>query len=304
MSLADPPASSLPHKQRGLSLLLIGLVLAATSGALMKNLADDLSVALIIWFRFVGFTLLMLPVVVYLQGRAQVLRPIQPKIQLLRGVLMVSGTACFVIGARTLDYAEAITILYIYPFIITMCAPFLLGEPSRLLSWLGVIGGFFGVLLVARPSAEGLASTGALWVLACGVMVAAQMILNRRLGSVSNPMLTAFWGAVVAAVVVTPTLPWVWQVLEPLQLVQLCLLAALAAISQTLVAFAYARVPAADLAPFSYAEIVAAIGLGYLFFGTLPDALAWLGSAIIVGSGVLVARIQRGRITFRRQPKI
>jgi drug/metabolite transporter (DMT)-like permease len=67
---------------------------------------------------------------------------------------------------------------------------------------------------------------------------------------------------------------------------------------------AFARAPASELAPFTYSEIVSAVLIGLIMFGTLPDLLSWAGIALIILSGVIVARVQAGRLVFRRQPKI
>lgn len=301
MAQSHPSSGSL---KSGLVPLLCGLSLAALSGAVMKGLSDELPAFLIVWVRFMGFVALMMPVVLWRSGRARIFAPVMPMTQVLRGVMMAAGTTCFIVAARTLDFAEAITLLYIYPFLITLLAPVFLNEPPRLLTFLGVAGGFAGVLLVARPSADGLAAAGTPFALAAGALIAGQMILNRRLGGAVDPLLTSFWGACVVTMLITPFAPWIWQAVTAAQAGKLALLAAMAAFSQTLVTVAFSRAPAADLAPFTYMEIIAGVVIGLVVFGTLPDALSFLGMAIIIASGVMVARIQRGRITGRRQPKI
>ena len=301
--MAQHDAASGPLRS-GLVPLLCGLSLAALSGAVMKGLSDELPAFLIVWVRFLGFALLMAPIVLWRQGKARAFAPVMPRAQVLRGVMMAAGTVCFIISARTLDFATAITLLYVYPFLITLLAPVFLNEPPRLLTFLGVASGFAGVLLVARPGADGLAAAGTPFALMAGALIAGQMILNRRLGGAVDPLLTSFWGACVVTMLVTPFAPWIWEAITAAQAGKLALLAAMAALSQTLVTIAFSRSPAADLAPFTYMEIVAGVGIGFAVFGTLPDALSFLGMAIIIASGVMVARIQRGRITARRQPKI
>ena len=62
----------------------------------------------------------------------------------------------------------------------------------------------------------------------------------------------------------------------------------MATISHVFLVFAFRFAPASTLAPLQYLEIVAATTFGYLVFGDFPDALKWLGIAIIVGSGLFV----------------
>ena len=45
------------------------------------------------------------------------------------------------------------------------------------------------------------------------------------------------------------------------------------------------------IAPFTYFEIIAAILIGLVMFGTLPDLLAWVGMALIITSGTVVKRL-------------
>ena len=194
-----------------------------------------------------------------------------------------------------MDYAEAIAVLYVYPFIIAMVSPWLLGEPTRLSSWLGIVGGFAGIMLIIRPSPDGFANPGTIWVLGTGMLVAGQLILNRKLGRDVSPWLTSIWGAGTATVLLTPTMLPAWTPMETEQLLLLLVLGALAAISQTMLAIAFARSPAAELAPFTYSEIVAGIGIGFVIFGSLPSLLSWVGIAIVILSGVLVARSQMAR---------
>ena len=58
----------------------------------------------------------------------------------------------------------------------------------------------------------------------------------------------------------------------------------------------FARAPAAFLAPFTYLEIVVAVPIGQVMFGTLPDAVAILGMVLIIAAGLVVARPPKSRV--------
>lgn len=42
------------------------------------------------------------------------------------------------------------------------------------------------------------------------------------------------------------------------------------------------------MAPFNYTQIVTLAALGFFVFGAFPDALTWVGAAIVIGSGLYV----------------
>ena len=51
--------------------------------------------------------------------------------------------------------------------------------------------------------------------------------------------------------------------------------------------------PAGVLAPSTYVMLVFAAHIGYVVFGTLPDVATWIGMALIVAAGLLIAHGER-----------
>jgi drug/metabolite transporter (DMT)-like permease len=156
---------------------------------------------------------------------------------------------------------------------------------------------------VMRPEFEQV-DAGNLYIFACAVMVSVQLALNRKLGLVSPPLVTAFAGALCAALALTLLLPGSWQPIPADAWVYIGLLVVTGAINQTLLVFAFAHADASTLAPFTYFEIVSAVIFGYLFFETLPTLLSWAGIALITVGGLYVSRALRMRNIPRRGVKI
>ena len=75
-------------------------------------------------------------------------------------------------------------------------------------------------------------------------------------------------------------------------------------LSQTMIVFSFSRATASTLAPFTYFEIVAAVAIGFLMFGTLPVWISWLGIFLITVGGYIVARSLPSREVPQRNPKI
>jgi drug/metabolite transporter (DMT)-like permease len=288
--------------RQGIIFIILGLSIASLSGAIMKLLSDDLSAIQITWFRFCGFALIMLPIVIIRFGRAA-LKPARPGIQVIRGLSMAAGASTFVIGVQTVEFADAIAILYAYPFLLIILAVIFLGERTRVGGWLAVIGGFIGVLLVMRPEFKSL-NTGTLWVFISAIIISIQLVLNRKLGSLSHPFVTSFYGAMSAFVVLTFFLPFHWQ---PFNLGNIWLIGSMiicGAVSQILIVSSFAKTTASTLAPFTYFEIVAAVIIGYFIFDTLPGWISWAGITLICVSGLTVARSLPARQPSQPVPKI
>lgn len=280
--------------------MLLALCLAALSGALMKILTESMSPPLVSWFRFAGYALLLVPIALWRVGPA-CFRPARPRVQVARGLMLAAGNTAFMYGVRHVDYANAIAILYVYPFIMVALSAWVLGESVSKSAWLGVFGGFTGVLLVVRPDPTGI-DLAALFILFTGSMVALQMLFNRKLGVLADPVVVSLWGALGATAALSFTVPFVWQVPNADQMVLIMTLAVLTALSQTLMITAMSMASADRIAPFTYFEIIAAVMIGVVIFGTLPDVLSWIGMALIITSGTVVKRLP-GVLKLRRREK-
>ena len=68
---------------------------------------------------------------------------------------------------------------------------------------------------------------------------------------------------------------------------------ALATFGHLVVVLAFRLASASILAPFQYLEIVTGTLIGYWLFGEFPDALKWLGIAIIISSGIYLFMRER-----------
>jgi len=288
--------------RQGIILIVVGLIVASFAGAIMKILTEDLSPIQITWIRFFGYTLIMLPIVMIRFGRSA-LKPARPGIQVIRGITMAGATVAFITGVQTVDFADAIAILYAYPFLLVLLAVMFLGERVNLAGWLGIFGGFIGVLLVMRPEFKSF-NSGTMWVFLSAIIISIQLALNRKLGTLSHPLVTSFWGALTATIVLSFFLPFNWQPIGMDILWLITMLVICGCINHTLIVFSFAKATASTLAPFTYFEIVAAVAIGYFMFGTLPIWISWVGIFLITISGLIVARSLPSRETPQRSPKI
>jgi drug/metabolite transporter (DMT)-like permease len=56
----------------------------------------------------------------------------------------------------------------------------------------------------------------------------------------------------------------------------------------------------AVVAPFRYTPVPLSLALGYWWWGDVPDALAWVGIALVVGAGLYTLQRERlGRVALR-----
>lgn len=267
-------------------ILLVALALASFSGGLMKILTATMEPALISFLRFLGHFIILFPLALFRHGK-KVFKPAHPKVQILRGCALVLGNTAFIYGVQHVDYANFIAILYIYPFLMISLSVWILNETVSRSTWLGVFGGFAGVILVLRPNIIQMDFNG-LFIVFTGLMVAFQMLLNRKLGMTNSPLIVAVWGAFFACFISSLFVPFFWNVRSKIELFIIIILSITTALSQTLMIVAMSWASADKVAPFTYFEIPSATLVGFLFFQTLPDLLSWVGMGLIIFSGLLI----------------
>ena len=289
---------------------LVGIVLLILSTWALSSLdasgkwimAAGLPLLVMCWARYIIHWFLVAAVVVPMRGLS-VFRAQRPRDQILRGLIMLFATLSFFSALRYLPQAEATAINFLAPLLVLSVAPWILKEPPRISRWIAAGVGFLGVLLIIRPSA-GLHPLGIMFGLITAVLFATQFIVTRRLAS-EDAFTTLIWsgsvGAILTSLLMPFILPEIWPMFStfgPKEWVVLATTGVFGALGHLLQIQAYQRASASLLAPFVYTQIISAAGLGWLIWGQFPDALSWLGIAIVCGSGAVIAYIE-----WRQQQK-
>lgn len=271
----------------GAALMLASMVVLPVMDGLAKGLSERYPVLQVVWARYLFHLLAMLPLLLW-RYRPRQLIPRQAGLQLVRGSLLLLATALFFAGLSQMPQATVLALFFISPLVVTLLAPLLLGERVGVWRLIAVLVGFAGVLLILRPG-SGAVGWGATLALAAGVVHAFYMIFTRRLAGSAPPLVTLGYTAVVGAVIMSMVMLFVWSPPTLADFGVMVLLGVLAAFGHFLLIKAFDHAPATFLAPLGYAEMVTALLFGFLAYGDLPDALAWLGIGVIVGAGVAVS---------------
>jgi drug/metabolite transporter (DMT)-like permease len=206
-----------------------------------------------------------------------------------RSMVMVVGTLCGFYGFSHLPLADAGGLFYTRPIFVTLLAAVLLGESLRRKSIVALVGAFFGMLVILRPGQGELNIV--LWVpLAGAALLAAAAVQTKQLLRTERPNTVLFYanafGAAICAVFALHT----WVDPTPREWLMLGLIGGFGIIAQWAMVRAYAVGQPSAIAPFEYAQFVFAPLLGLLVFA--EPLLPWttLGIAMIVASGVYLAR--------------
>ncbi len=238
-----------------------------------------------------------LPLVgVYVWWRGETTRTllrVRWSLHLLRGALGITMLTLFATGLRSLPLAEAYTLFFIAPLLITMLSIPVLKERVPPLHWIAIALGMVGVVVALRPDQSAFQSWGALAVLAAAGCYAVSAIAGRVLSRSDSSASLVFWMTLQLSIGagVLAAAHWV-----PLRAADGLLIAALAItgfLGQICITEAFRQGQASVVAPFEYTALAWGIGFDWLLWQALPDGMTLLGGAIIVCSGLYLVRKER-----------
>ncbi len=276
---------------RGISLLISGVTLFGAMDGLGKLLVGEYPVVQVIWARY-AFAVPVVLMMTTPRAWPKLLRCERPWLQAGRGLLPLHASATVVVGLAFMPLADATAITFASPLFVVILSIPLLRERISVHSWIGVGCGFGGILVIVRPGA-GTIAAAALLPLGTALFFALYQVLTRLVSRRDEPIVTLAWTISIGLLTTTPALAFLWQ--QPASGEDWALMGlsgVLFGLGQFLLIRAFSIVPASVLAPFTYAQIVAAVVFGVLVFGDVPDRWAFLGTTLVILSGIYLLRRQ------------
>lgn len=291
----------------GVVSLALGVMIFSTQDAIIKSLSGDYAVTQAIVIR----SLVALPILALLVQYETGLRHLRSRnfwALVLRGLIMLTAYTAYYLAFPALPLAEAIALFFTSPIIVTILAGPVLGERIRLASWLAVLAGFAGVLIIVQPGSA-LFEPAALLSLISAAAYALSMIIARKLG-VSEPatvmafyqngvylvgavLIAALFGAMGIERLGHPSLdflvrPWTMPNVTDTLLMGAC--GVIAAIAMSLLTNAYRLAEANLVTVFEYTGMIWGPLWGFMFFAEIPRWTTFAGMALIAAAGLYAVR--------------
>jgi drug/metabolite transporter (DMT)-like permease len=294
------PATSEPigdRIPRGLGFALGAFTIFSCADAIVKWLSATHSIFQII---FVSTLFAFIPVagLVVHEGGMAALRPRHLWLVALRALLLAIDMVFVFYAFSKLPLADAYTMLFTAPMLVTALSVPLLGERVGWRRWSAVAVGFGGVLIVLRPGFAEI-NLGHIAALASSSFFALSLIVARRIGN-SETGSTLLVSMMVALLVVSgPVLPTIYVASRLSDLAMLAGLGLLMGLGHLGLIQALRLAPSAVVAPFHYSQIVWAVIFGFLLFDNRPTVWVIAGSTVIIASGLYILWRETVR---RRQP--
>jgi len=275
----------------GIGLMILAMLIIPVMDGIAKDLSARYSITQITWARYFIHFSFMLPLVL-LQFSLSTLLPKNPGLQVLRSSLLMCSTFLYFWAISLIPMADAITLIFIYPIIVTALSALILKEHVGVRRWLAVVAGLLGTCIVVRPGVLEI-GLGTFLALGAGMTYGCYLIATRKLANSAPPLITLTFTALIGTIVFSALVPSYWQTPSDTDLMLMLALGLLAALGHYLIIKSFEYAQASVLAPYGYTEIITASLIGYFAFGDFPDSYTWMGVSIIVASGIYISVRER-----------
>src|ERR1035437_1202013 len=201
-------ASARPHPLRGILMIMAAVAMFTMMDSMAKYLSRFYPVPGIVWARY-AFHLLFVVMILGPRMRLRLVRTRRLGLQIARGMLLAASSMFFFSALKFMPMAEASSISFVAPMLVTVLGVFLLKEKVQPARWVAVAAGFVGVLIIIRPGG-GVFSWAAVLPLATAASFAVYQILTRKLAGVDNPYTSLFYSGLIGTVMLAVVLPYQW----------------------------------------------------------------------------------------------
>jgi drug/metabolite transporter (DMT)-like permease len=274
---------------RSIYAMLVAVVFFAMMDTCMKLLSGHYPAMQVAALRSLSSLPLVCAYVVWRGAHRSILEVRWP-LHLFRAAIGIAMLSLFAYGVRTLPLAVAYSIFFIGPILITVLSVFVLKERVDARRWIAIAVGMGGVLVVLRPTGEGVLSLAGLAVLAAAVCYAVSAVNGRILARTDRSEHMVFWLMLLMSIGAGALAAPAWVSVQAQHLPLLGALAVSGFFAQLAITEAFSHGEASVVAPFEYTALAFAVTIDWLLWKTLPDEYTLLGAAIIIGSGLYLIR--------------
>jgi drug/metabolite transporter (DMT)-like permease len=156
--------------------------------------------------------------------------------------------------------------------------------------------GLGGVLIVlaprltalSGPTVETMQAVGAMLALTGAICAALAQIYVRKLVQTEETSAIVFYFSVTSTLLSFLTIPFGWVIPSGPEFGLLVMAGLLGGLGQIFLTSSYRFADASVVAPFDYASILFALGIGYFIFDEVPTRAMLTGASLVILAGILI----------------
>ncbi len=209
-------------------------------------------------------------------------------LQILRNLVHFTGQNLWFFAITMIPLAQLFAFEFTTPLWVILFSPLLLGERITALKGIAALMGFCGILIVARPSVEGV-NIGMLAAAGCAVFFALTFITTRKLTSRQTITGIMFYLTLIQLIFGLICAGYDGDVLMPTatSAPYLVAIAICGLVAHFCIAKALSLAPATIVAPIDFVRLPVIAIIGMLVYNEALDIWVFVGALIIFGGNYL-----------------
>ncbi|MCO5730817.1 DMT family transporter [Rhizobium sp. SSA_523] len=274
------------HATAGIVLMIAGVACLCVNDGIAKTLTTGYSPVQIMFLRNI-IALPFAALIAWKAGGRAALRSHRPVAHLLRGFVWMAATVLFFTSIMNLGLAEATALIFVAPLFITAVSALFLGEHVGWRRWLAVLVGFIGVIVVVRPGSAAFQPASMLAIgtaFVYGLLMLSARFVDPRESVWTLLLYLTGVGSLLSGLLA----PFFWTPVAAGDLWLFLSIALFGTAGMTMITQAFRLSPAVVIAPLDYTALIWATLIGWLFWNEIPDAMTFVGAAIIIASGIVI----------------
>ena len=270
---------------RGVAAMMVAVAAFAGMDAVLKVLAGHYPPMQVGALRGAASLPFVLASVAVL-GRWRELRPVRWPLHLVRGVLALIMLWGFVYAVKMLSLADAYSIFFVAPLLVTAFAVPILGENVDWRRWVAIAVGLAGVMAMLGPSSSTLSTIGAIGAFVSAVAYALSAISVRVLTRTDTTTGMVFWFLLLLTIFASLIAAPGWVDVRREDWTLIAGLGVAGSIGQHFITEAFRYAPASVIAPFEYTALLWGVAIDWAFWDVLPGSRVYIGGGIIIAAGL------------------
>ena len=282
---------TISNKPVGITLSLLEVICTIIIASLVKLIAGDLSVLMVLFFRYL-FCIPLLMITAIQQRKYNALK-INSKFGLIiRTLTGIGSFGCLFAALQFIDLSLMTILLQTMPLFVVLLAPIIIKE---FVGWFRsslALFGFIGVMLILNPIEKDWVNFGIVLGIFSPFFGAVMTIFVRRLGKTDHPATTALLYNMFAALIFL-LVCLIFEIKWPdfnQTLIILTVIGLVSSLQQICLAYSLKFAPASLLAPLRYVSVPIGILVGVFYFNENLSINFFAGTGIIVFSSLIIIR--------------
>ncbi|WP_425083556.1 DMT family transporter [Ruegeria profundi] len=270
----------------GIALMVASTVVFALQDGISRHLAGTYNTYMVVMVRYWFFAAFVIALAARAPGGLKAAaRTDQPKLQIFRGVLLVTEICVAVFGFTKLGLINSMAVFICYPLLVAALSGPVLGESVGWRRWTAIGVGCVGVLIILQPGV-GVFNPWAIIPLISAFLFAVYSLLTRYAARQDSAATSFFWTGVSGAVAMTLVGMWFWEPMAKADWAWMATLCVSGAFGHWLLIKCYEAAEASAVQPFAYLHLVWVAILGIAIFNEVLRPEVVIGAGLVVAAGL------------------